>query len=456
MTLPVEYIQEAKRELARRDLEVFVARLYPRYRAAKHTRSIVKHLEMLERGEITKLIICLPPRHGKTMHASQYFPAWFAGRNPTDQIIIASYGHDLAVKSSRFARDLFAHPEWPFETKLKGDSAAADRWETTQGGFVLATGVGGAMTGFGAHLLIIDDPFKDRAQANSSTFRNGAWDWYTNVAETRMMEGGRQLVMATRWHEDDLIGRLLSSPTGHEWTVLRLPLYAEENDCLGRIPGELLWPGGNLPIPQNLSPRDFAALYQQRPEPDDGSVFKRAWMERRWRVLPEITKSVLAVDGAWKEGIGNDRSAIAHWGISGTDYVLIDFWSGRVEYPDLKKQIAIMIERANQVHKPSSILIEDAASGIGLIQEMKRTSTLPIIGATPRSSKESRADSASPTFEAMKVILPEGASWLEAWISEHIVFPNGKHDDSVDTTAYAIDKLARGSGWSFGSLKTMK
>ncbi len=455
----------AREALARRSLEDFCARVDPTYIRGQHTRKLIDHLEALRAGEIEKLMVSMPPRHSKTYHVSERFPAWWLGQSPADQVILASYTIDRARASSRKARSLFREPTWPFDARLQAGAESVDEWRTAAGGIVKAAGVGGSMTGFGAHLLNIDDPIKDRAEANSPTRRDALWSWYTEVAKTRLMRRGRELLTNTRWHEDDLTGRILNSAGASKWTVLNLPALAICPQCdsitcghdvvdeLGRHPGEILWPEGGIPLPDpalgEISLRGFWSLFQGRPRPDDGTLFKRPWFTRRYRELPRFTHAAMFLDGAWKEGIGNDRSAIGLWATDGIDYYLVDAWAKRVEYPDLKSKAKDYWARWRNVASTTVPCVEDAASGIPIIQEFRRTTNIPIVGVTVDKSKYTRAEAVSPPFEALKVLLPDtdwdghgrDVSWVDEWIEEHVGFPGLAHDDWVDTTSGALARL---------------
>jgi len=275
----------ARRELARRHLIDFIEYTFPGYEAAPHHKLIADHLEAVERGELDRLMITMPPRHGKSELASRRFPAWFLGRQPNRGIIAASYNSDLATDFGREVRAIVNSQEYGaiFKTSLSQDSRAANRWNTAQGGTHIAAGVGTAVTGRGADVLLIDDPLKDRDEADSEVKRQRIWDWYTSTAYTRLAPGGRVVVIQTRWSEDDLSGRLLDAMEsgGDDWTVLSLPAISEQ--------GEPLWPE-RYPIKAleriraNIGNRDWSALYQQEPAPEEGLYFKREWM-RHYRPM---------------------------------------------------------------------------------------------------------------------------------------------------------------------------
>ncbi len=228
-------------ELARRRLGDFLATLLPSYQAAAHTRLLCEHLERLEAREIRRLIVLAPPRHSKSTHVAQAFPAWYLGRRPSESVIVASYSAELAEAHSRRARGYVADPRYPFETRIAADSSAVNRWATTDGGGLIAAGVGGGLTGHGADVLVVDDPVRDREAADSPTIRESTWRWWSEVALTRCQPGAVILLTQTRWHQDDLAGRILNAPGADEWTLLRMPALAEEEeDPLEREEGEAL------------------------------------------------------------------------------------------------------------------------------------------------------------------------------------------------------------------------
>jgi predicted phage terminase large subunit-like protein len=435
-SLNAALLQQFEAEWARRELVAFCERMDPRYERARHSDTLVEHLEALERGDIRRLAVFMPPRHSKTYHTSERFPAWAIGRDPRRQIILASYAAELAERNSRIARNLLTDERWPFpHARLAADSSAVNRWTTTAGGTVIAAGVGGAMTGFGAHILAIDDPVKGREEADSELMRERAWEWYTEVARTRLMPGGRIVLCQTRWHEDDLAGRILNSQGGAEWTVLDMPALSAD--------GSALWPAwfdvrALAEIRQDIGARSWSALYQQAPTPDEGGLFKRAWFQKTYTLPPDLVLRCLAVDSAFKTGIANDYSVLATWATNGHRFYPLDVWRRRVEYPDLKAEI---IAKAVEV-KPHAILIEDTAAGQSIIQELQRTTPLPVVAVKVTASKEARAAAASAYVQAGKVVVPAYEPWVEEWIEEHVAFPSGRHDDQVDTTSIALPWLA--------------
>ena len=435
------------------------------YEASPHSLKVVEHLEALERGEIRNLMVMEPPRHGKSYHASERFPAWYLGRHPKNRVILASYAATLAENNSRSVRNLMDDARNPFPVSLQVDSRSIGRWQTKQGGSLLAAGVGGGITGFGGHLLVADDLFAGRAEADSEVVRERTWLWYQEVFRTRRMPGARELSIGTHWHEDDVQGRILNSKGARNWTVLSIPAIAEDGDVLGRTPGEALWPSHFLkredweqltakeqetvePLPSveegDISARGFAALYQQRPTPAGGGVFRHEWMLRRyslehiqmakmgmrWRVIQTI-------DLGGKQGTGHDPSAIATWGSDGISKYLLDYWSAQDEYADVKGKAKALYSE----WRPRSVFVEDATWAQPLISDLRRESGIAVQPVPAEGSKWTRADAVSPEFESGKVVLPERAPWLEKWDKEMTAFPNGTHDEAVDTTSLALAEL---------------
>lgn len=418
--------------LAERRLSHYCALMDPSYVSARHTQRICHELERLERGETDRLAIFMPPRHGKTMHVSQRFPAWYLGRNPSHQLIIASYGAELAEANSRAVRNQLTDDRYPFAVQVASDSAAVNRWGTTAGGVVIAAGVGGAMTGFGAQLLLIDDPVKGREEADSETYRERAWQWYTEVARTRLMPGGKIVVCQTRWHEDDLSGRILASSPGR-WHVLDMPALDDD--------GNALWPGWFsaetlAEIRQDIGDRAWQALYQQRPTAAEGGMFKRAWFTSTYTARPRLRAVVVGVDSAFKTGSANDYSAAMIIGTDGIDYYALDLWEDRVEFPELLGQLTSISQGL------SAYAIEDTAAGQSAIQVLRRVSAVPVLPVKVTASKQARAQAITPIIEAGKLKLPARAAWTERFINQMCSFPTGQHDDMVDACVLAISTLS--------------
>lgn len=443
-----QYEPQLRAEAARRWLGDFCEHMNPSYQSVRHQRLLCDHLQAVERGDIKRLIVSMPPRHGKTLAMSQYFPAWYLGRNPSHQLILASYGGELAEANSRVVRNLLTDSRYPFRVGVAKDSSAVNRWATDQGGIVIAVGVGGAMTGFGGSLVVLDDLVKGREEADSDLVREKTWQWYLEVARTRLMPGGAIIMGGTRWHEDDCVGRVLNSSTANQWTVLEMPALDDD--------GHALWPEWFneemlAGVREELGSRAWSALYMQRPTAAEGGTFKHEWMRRlhEEKTLADVKfrRVIQTVDSAFKVGSASDYSVIETWGTDGVDYYLLDIVRKRVEFPELVRLIAEEFRKKRMYMQPSRVYIEDSASGQSAIQVLKRSSNLPVLPTKVKESKESRAEQfAAPLFEAGKVSLPKNHPLLQEYIAEMASFPTGRHDDMVDPTSAALRELRSGFG----------
>jgi len=439
--------EQARAELGRRNLRDYSPLVYKGWQDTAHGSLLISHLEDLERRGIRRLIVEMPPRAGKSVIVSRLFPSWYLGRHPEHDVILASYGDSLAVSHGRAVRDLVQSHEYPFSMRLRADVKAAGQWQTEAGGGLIGVGVGSGITGRGGNLIIVDDAVKDRQDAESEVMRDRTWDWWQDVLLTRLMDDGVIVVMMTRWHEDDLVGRILDSPGASDWTRLRIPYIAEPGDVLGRPVGQTLDVFGEVPSVEKgeISSYGFSALYQQNPTPSGGGVFRAEWMQRRYTAqgLSDIIERahkftvVMSIDTGGKPGVGHDPSAISVWGTDGISFYLLDSWADTVEYADVKDQITEMWWE----WRPRLAFIEDATHAAPIISDMKRGTGVNVAAVRPKGSKWVRADAVSPLFQAGRVVLPERASWLDAWMHEHLGFPNAAHDDRVDTTSLALTEL---------------
>lgn len=421
------------------------------YHPARHHLALVDYLEAVSRGETRRLMVFMPPRHGKSMLASEYFPAWWLGCHPEKQIIAATYAQQLADDFGRKVRNLClsASHAWTFpDFSLSQDSQAANRFHTSHGGAYFAVGAGGPITGRGADLLLIDDPIKGREDAESEVKRGHLKDWYQAVARTRLMPGGAIVVIQTRWHEDDLAGWLLRDHKHEGWEILNLPAFAEPNDPLSRTEGEALWPEAYPKSELNalkvaVGSRDWASLYQQRPSAAEGGIFKRAYWqsfqptEYHPKALLEslgISRVIQAWDTAFKAREQNDYSACVTIGVAKARYYILDVVRERLEFPDLKRAVVSAAAKWN----PHAVLIEDKATGQSLLQELTRDTRIPLLPVKADKDKVSRANAITPTVEALLVYLPEDGAWVQDFLDEAAAFPNAPHDDQVDALVHAI------------------
>ncbi|MCX4025064.1 phage terminase large subunit [Endozoicomonas sp. SM1973] len=417
---------------------------------AEHHQLINKTLEQVEQGSIKRVMLFMPPGSAKSTYASVVFPTWFMGRNPRKNIISTSYGSDLAKKFGRKCRAITRSEQFKtiFNAELNQDNQAVDNWSLTNSATYMAGGILSGITGNRADGLIIDDPVKGFEQAESVTIRDKTWDAYLTDLRTRLKPSGWIIIIQTRWHEDDLSGRILppgyegqsgwvNAQDGEEWYVICLQALCErEDDPLGRQIGEYLWTDWFSPehwqqerISQGS--RNWDALYQQRPAPAEGGLIKRAWI-KRYKALPANPIRIIhSWDTAYKPDQINDPSVATVWMETKFGYYLVDVWRERVEYPHLKTVVRALADKWGA----QAILIEDKASGQSLIQELRLTTSLPIIAIEPEGDKLTRMSSQSATIEAGKVFLPESGCWLVDYEREIFVFPLSEHDDQVDSTS---------------------
>lgn len=420
------------------------------YVPAPHHRRIAEKLEAVERGEIDRLMIFMPPRHGKSELASRRFPAWYLGRNPKRQIIAASYNSDLATDFGREVRNIVDSPEYGcvFGVKLREDSRAADRWNTDAGGSYVAAGVGTAVTGRGAHILLIDDPLKDREEADSEIRRQRVWDWYTSTAYTRLMPGGAVIVIQTRWHEDDLAGRLIEHQAkgGDKWDVLDLPALSDG--------GKALWPEWYDEktlerIRQAIGPRDWSALYQQRPAPEDGDYFKADWLKPYVKAPDRETMRIYGGSDYAVTADGGDYTAHIVVGIDPKgDMYLLDLWRKQAASDEWVEAFCDLVLK----WKPIGWAEEQGQirAGVGpyLDRRSRERRAYVVRDAFPtRGDKAVRAQSIRARMGSLGLYVPDGASWYPAFRSELLSFPAGKHDDQVDALGLVgqlLDKMMAG------------
>lgn len=453
---------EARAELGRRHLSDYSRLMQPStYRQPAQVVALIAALEEveaeIEAGGRPRLIVEEPPRSSKSTHVSRLFPSWHMGRHPDHGVILASYSDTLATDNGRAVRDYVGSPKYPFVTSIRGDVKAAGRWQTSAGGGLIAVGIGTGLTGwpFPGSLALIDDPVKGRDEAESEVVRANTWTWWQETLLTRIADGGAIVLTGTRWHEDDLIGRVLNSAGASDWKRLRIPYLAEVNDPLGRALDEPLDVFGAVPSVEKgeISAYGFSALYQQRPTPSSGGVFKAEWMERRYcvghpdgrtcpfpqaKLLPtaRFTK-IQTVDLGGKQGIGHDPSAIATWGWDGISKYVLDYWSSQDEYADVKAKF----KEQNWQHRPRMLYVEDATWAQPIISDLRRESGIRVHAVPATASKWIRADAVSPEFEGGLVVLPCMAHWLDGWLHQHLAFPNAAHDEAVDTTSLALSVL---------------
>ena len=426
----------------------YTRRMFPGYRAAAHHRALASALERVERGECKRLMVFMPPRHGKSELVSVRFPAWYLGRHPDKRFIGTSYAARLAERFSGQARNQFNDERWPYTATLATDTQSKAMWDLAgnRGGYI-AAGVGGPITGQGGHMIVIDDPVKNREEADSETVRDSVWDWYQSTLYTRLEEDGAIILVMTRWHEDDLAGRLLNEAQqgGDQWEVIELPALDAA--------GEALWPekydrARLEQIRATIGSRNWTALYQQRPTLEEGAMFKRQWFtgtadephivdETPWNL-----RWVRYWDLAASTKTSADYTASASVAIDGDGVLWIrDLIRGRWEWPDAKR---IMRENMLGEVRNTSHVVEEALHGIAALQELRRDPALhgiPLYGYRVDRDKVQRAMAWASRAEAGKVRLVRG-EWVNAFLDEVCSFPLATHDDQVDAVSGAVATYA--------------
>lgn len=433
-----------------------------KYEAEVFHEVIAKDLERLINGELlhddgsvcNQIIFCMPPRHGKTQLGTKSLAAWVSGKFPEWDIGVASYSDTMAQDMGADTRAILTghqHRQVFPDYKLRRGGSAKDNIQTDKGGRLVFVGRGGALTGRGMHLGIGDDLFKDHEEARSQAIRDAAWNWFTKVFMTRRM--GRKIVILTmtRWHSDDIIGRLTDPENPHyneiearKWRIIRLPAIAEDDDPLGREPGQPLWSARYgldfLESQQRLDPLGFAALYQQRPTVADGVLFRRETLQYyRPSELPDDLRVYCSSDHAVGTNQRNDPSCFIKIGLDRQDniYLLDVIWK-RMRTDEA---VEAMLTMAGGNMKPLLWWAERGhiSKSIGpfLYKRMEETGTyINMVEVTPSVDKEQRAQSIAARVAMGKVFFPKDAVWTERAINELLAFPNGNHDDFVDALAY--------------------
>lgn len=431
------------------------AKLNTSYRLYPHVKLLNRKLLDVTAGRTKRLIVSMPPRHGKSMTISQYFPAWYVMMHRTRRLILASYGENFAAEWGRKARAIVEeHGPSLYGVAIDRRSNAADRWDLNgfPGGLV-TTGAGGSLTGRGGD-VIVDDPIKNDEEANSPVYREKIWSWFRSTLLTRVPSDGFVIVVMTRWNEDDLVGRILKGDDSRMWEYLRLPAVAEDdNDALGRKIGEPLCPG--LFDRQALDAKKsevgsyvFAGLYQQRPAPPEGGVIKRDWFKGRWSRTDNPDKILLngravhlhdclvftITDLAVSTKETADYTVTTTFGLTmdaRRDLVVLNVSRRRMEGPDILPSIKGEMKRSGAKFAG----IEAVAFQLSLIQAARREG-IPVREIVADKDKVVRAIAATPLMEAGRVWLPVEAHWLADFESEIFSFPNGAHDDQTDTLTY--------------------
>jgi predicted phage terminase large subunit-like protein len=446
-------LQLKAQESAKRDFLSFVKYMWPEAILGEHHKKMAAAFNNIANGKLKRLIINMPPRHTKSEFASYLLPAFIMGREPRTKIIQATHTGELAVRFGRKVRNLMdsdKYKEVYDDVVLRADSKAAGRWDTGHGGEYFAVGVGGAMTGRGADLLIIDDPHSEQDALSDLAMEN-AWDWYTSGPRQRLQPGGAIVVVMTRWNTKDLTARLLKAQTTHradQWEVIEFPAIMPS--------GRPLWPGfwkqsELLAVKASLSAQKWQAQWQQQPTNDEGAILKRDW----WQVWqedepPPVNYIIQSYDTAYSKKETADYSVITTWGVfypdqdSGPNIILLGVRKGRWDFPELKR-----VAKEEYDHwRPDNVLIEAKATGTTLQQELRRVG-IPVSMYSPGGrragqDKISRAHSVAPMLEAGMVWAPY-TDWAEELVEECAAFPNGDNDDMVDSTTQALMRFRTGN-----------
>ena len=429
-----------------------------RWQTAPHLRLICETLESVERGEIDRVIFTMPPRHGKSMSVTESFPSWFLGRHPDSRVIEVSYGDSLAKRFGRAnRRKLEEFGGELFGVGIAQDNASVTNWGIQgHAGGMLSAGIGSGITGEGADLILIDDPVKNRQDAESAVKREHIWDEWQSSILTRLHPGGSVIVIMTRWHEDDLVGRIMRGETG-DWRLINLPCEAEDDDPLGRSPGAPLWPerfGESWLKKKKLAvgERVWDSLYQGHPHPSEGGLFKSKFFQQ-FSVSNDGLVYLLPKDDGLRPVLAKDCRIFQTCDVAGSlktsadyfalgtfaltpegDLLVLDMLRTRVEGPD---QPALLLKQFYQ-WQPVMIGLESKNMGLTTYQALTRAG-LPIVELKPDGDKYSRALPAAARYGSGNVYHKASSSWLNELEKELLSFPNGAHDDQVDVISYAVE-----------------
>lgn len=459
----VEEIEKRRRvQHLQDDLVAFCKHMQADYLVGKHHRILADMLMDIERGEKDRICVNVPPRHGKTQMTSIYYPAWFLGRNPDKKVMLISHTGDLAVDFGRKVRNLInsdAYKEVFGNVKLASDSKSAGRWNTNFGGEFYATGVGSALAGRGADLLLVDDPHSEQDILNGNyEIFDKAYEWFAFGARTRLMPGGRVAIVHTRWHLDDLTGRVIRdmtrNPAADQYDVVEFPAILEVEDAdTGDIVEKPLWPEffdleALLRTKASMPLYQWNAQYQQNPTAEEAAIVKREWWQW-WREEdpPPCEYIIMSLDAAAETHNRADFTSLTTWGVfhnSEVDeyhIILLNSICDRYEFPELKR----MVMEEYQYWEPDSLIVEKKSAGTALYQEMRRTG-IPVQEYTPHrgtGDKTARLNSVSDIVSSRMVWVPQ-TRWAEELVEEVAAFPFGSHDDKVDSTVMALMRFRQG------------
>lgn len=448
-------------EKAYNDLIAFCKRMQPDYKVGRHHRRLADMLMAIERGEKDRICVNIPPRHGKSQLVSIMFPAWFLGRNPNKKVMMVSHTTDLAVDFGRKVRNLINTDEYRsiFPTvSLAVDSKSAGRWNTNMGGEYYACGIGSSIAGRGADLLLVDDPHseQDVINGNFEVFEK-AYEWFTFGARTRLMPGGRVAIIQTRWHMDDLTGRVTRDMSHNEiadqYEVVEFPAILDTQDKEGTPIQKPLWPeffdlNALLRTKASMPTFQWNAQYQQEPTAEEASIIKREWWNEWERETPPPCEYIImSLDAAAEKHNRADFTALTTWGVflneqtDAYNIILLNSIKQRLEFPELKD---LAMEEYRE-WDPDAFIVEKKSAGTALYQEMRRMG-LPVSEYTPHrgsGDKLARLNSVSDIVASGLVWTPQ-TRWAEEVIEEIAGFPFMSHDDLVDSTVMALMRFRQG------------
>lgn len=444
--------KEIYKEKCKYSYQAFLEHIYHgKWKPAKHLVVLCKVIDDVINGKIDRLIVEMPPRHGKSMSLSRVLPAYFLGRYPDKEVVLTSYSSKLAESFGRTNRRVikeFGKPLFGIQSSAVKDSNS--EWEIEDHeGKAICVGMDSAITGHGADLLILDDPIKGRAEAESESTRNNTFNTYNSVLRTRLHPGGAIIIILTRWHNDDLVGRLLNPEDGvpEDWTIVRFPAIAEEGDPLGREVGEALWEEWFsleelCKLRDSLGTYEWSALYQQNPVPAIGNIISMSAF-KRYGVLPKFDTIIQSWDCTFKDVPTSDFVVGQVWGKSGVNKYLLDQVRLKMDTPS-----TIMHIRNFLIKYPgtNSVLVEAKANGMAVIQMLKHE-VAGLIPVEPVGGKVARVNAIAPQIQAGNIHIPHSnkSFWVNDFLTECANFPNGKHDDQVDAMSQAVLHLSNTS-----------
>jgi predicted phage terminase large subunit-like protein len=442
------------REKANATFLDFCKYVWPEMLVGEHHKRIAAALDRVVAGQCKRLMIAMPPRHGKSQMGSYLFPAYLMGKKPDSKLIVGSHTAELAQRFGRMIRNLVEDERYSEifpEMKLSVDSKAAGRWNTAHGGEAFFIGKGGAMTGRGGDVVVLDD-ILDEQDAVSETAMENTWEWYTSGPRQRLQPNGAIIVINTRWKTDDLSGRLLRQQgqlKADQWEILEFPAILPSNTPLWPE----YWSLDELEkVKMSIGLKKWNAQWQQQPTNDDGAILKREWW-RKWKhdEPPSCEYILQTMDTAYSKKETADFSVIATWGVfypsadGGPALILLSVQKGRWDFPELKR-----IARSEYLYwNPDNVLIEAKATGTPLQQELRKMG-IPVTMYSPGGrrtgqDKVSRANAVAPILESGMVWYPEGEEFAQDLVEECAAFPNGSNDDQVDVTVMALMRFRQGN-----------